>query len=359
MTDRFAILWPILRTRYLIAEYVRRIHHERAGEIIALHEIPLGGFAMGDAYLRQTISDVCVAHGFDRKRLDDRNRFPLARQIRGENANVRLLAILLRLGDLLDLDSSRACPMLLSAANPLPAESTAQWSQYKRITQRYVSPEKIEISAACQSAEEHRVLRDWCQWIVDEVRDAPYLLAQSDPAKLWKPPRASMDAERTIEIGRAPGATYLVQDWRFTLDQDAIFKRLISDVYGDRDRFVVELIQNSLDAMRCQMYDEHKSSNLPSRPSAAPEAIRSSYRLKVFFSTAQSENPFTGDKETRQAVVVEDCGIGMDERVIREHLLQVGRSFYTTEGSEADTRLYRRVALELAFCRSLLCPMML
>ncbi len=318
-----------LRTRYLIAEYVRRIHHERAGDIIAMHEIPLGGFSMGDDSLRQTISDVCVAHGFDRKRLDDRNRFPIARQIRGENANVRLLAILLRVGDLLDLESSRACPILLNVANPLPAESKAHWSQYKRITQRYVSPEKIEIRALCQTAEEHRVLRDWCQWIVDEVRAAPHLLAQSDKAKVWRPPLASMDAEPTIE--RAPGATYLVRDWRFTFDEASVFKRLISDVYGHRERFVIELIQNSLDAMRCQMYDDYKAGKLPSTPSAAPEDIRNNYPLKVSLTTALSENPFTGEKETRQAVVVEDCGIGMDEPVIREHLLQVGRSFYTTE----------------------------
>src|SRR5216684_8819379 len=136
-----------VQTRYLLAEYIRRYHHERAADVILQHQQTLGRFAFDDSTLAHTISDICVAHGLPRESLDDQVRFPMLRQIRGDDTNVRFLAILLRLGDLLDLDSSRACPLLLSAACPLPAESHAHWNQYKCIEHLAISPDLIEIRA--------------------------------------------------------------------------------------------------------------------------------------------------------------------------------------------------------------------
>jgi hypothetical protein len=235
-----------LETRFLIAEYVRRVHHERAASVIQQHQSGLGRFAFDDPELQTAISDVCVAHGFHRDALDDRARFPLLRQIRGEDANLRLLAILLRLGDLLDLQSARACPLLINAACPLPAESYVHWDQYRRIRHRAITPFDIEISAQCESPDEHRVLRDWCQWIVDEVAAAPRLLAGSKRHTNWNPPRAKISGpDRTISIEPAPDAKYRSVDWRFELDTEEVFSRLIADAYRGQKTFVRELIQNS------------------------------------------------------------------------------------------------------------------
>ena len=323
-----------LETRYLIAEYVRRVHHERSGDVIRNHQAALGRFAFGDPELQAAISEICVAHGLPRNRLDDRIRFPHLRQIRAEDINLRLLAILLRLGDLLDLHSSRACPLLLNAACPLSSESYAHWSQYKGIKHRVVSPDVIEIRAECETADEHRVLRDWCQWIVDEVQAAPQLLAGAPRHSEWTPPSARMSGDKsTICIEPAPGATFRPRDWRFELDETEIFKRLIVDVYEHPWAFLRELIQNALDAMRCQMYEDLKADkrDMPSSPTKVPEDIRKSYRLKVAVREEKVRNEHTDQEEVRQVVIVEDCGIGMDEEVITQHFLQVGRSYYTSE----------------------------
>ena len=58
----------------------------------------LGRFAFDDPQLQDTIAEICVAHGLDRKELEDPIAYPtLLRELRGENVNVRLLAVLLRL----------------------------------------------------------------------------------------------------------------------------------------------------------------------------------------------------------------------------------------------------------------------
>lgn len=167
-----------LETRFLLAEFIRRGHHLRARTVIEQHQPTLGRFAFDDLVLQRTIADVCVAHGLRTHELEDQERFPDRRDIRGNAVNVRLLAILLRLGDLLDMSVDRACPLLLNAACPLPADSLAHWTQYQRITHRLTAPDRIEITAECENQGEHRVL-DWCQWIVDEVRASRTLLARS------------------------------------------------------------------------------------------------------------------------------------------------------------------------------------
>src|SRR3989304_917417 len=47
----------------------------------------------------RTIADVCIAHGLRHRELDDPERFPDRRDVRGQPTNVRFLAIMLRLGD--------------------------------------------------------------------------------------------------------------------------------------------------------------------------------------------------------------------------------------------------------------------
>jgi len=125
-----------VQTRFLIAELIRRVHHVRAGDVIREHQSALGRFAFDDLMLSRTIADVCIAHGLRHFELDDPERFPDRRDIRGEPTNVRFLAIILRLGDLLDMSHDRACPVLLNAACPLPGDSLAHWTQYQRLTHR-------------------------------------------------------------------------------------------------------------------------------------------------------------------------------------------------------------------------------
>ncbi|MDO8532808.1 MAG: hypothetical protein Q7T26_11730 [Dehalococcoidia bacterium] len=168
-----------VQVRFLIAEYIRRKHHERAAEVIFGLQSSLGRFAFDDPVLLRTVSDVCVSHGLRREQLEDNERYPERRDVRGETANVRLMAILLRIGDLLDMSYDRACPLLLNAACPLPAESLAHWSQYQRITHRLTSHDRIDITAECHQQEEHRTLQDWCQWLVEEANNANVLMARA------------------------------------------------------------------------------------------------------------------------------------------------------------------------------------
>ncbi|MGD1154921.1 MAG: hypothetical protein ABSA41_03745 [Terriglobia bacterium] len=323
-----------LQTRFLIAEFVRRTHHYRAAKIITHDQAALARFAFDDPIAVRTISDICIAHGLRQHELEDREKYPDQRDVLGDQVNVRFLALLLRLGDLLDMSSDRACPLMLNAACPLPPESLAQWSQYRRITHRLTSPDRIELTAECNVQEEHRYLQDWCQWLADEVRNARSLMSRATRHRTWQPPVVELEGSAaTITIRPSADASYIPSKWHFELDSEIVFDRLINDVSPDPNVFIRELIQNGLDAARCQIYADLAAEGMqpPRCPTQVDPDRRRRYPIQIALRTVQVKNELSGETEARQLLTVDDCGIGMDRDVIRNYFLQVGRSYYTTE----------------------------
>jgi hypothetical protein len=341
-----------VQTRFLIAEFVRRTHHLRARDFMVQNQQRLGLFALNNHVLLRTIADVCVAHGLEQRELDDRERYPDRRDIEDQEVNVRFAAILLRLGDLLEMSHDRACPLLLSAACPLPSESYAHWTQYQRIVHSLTAPDLIELKAECENQEEHRFLKDWCQWLVEEVKNASVLMSRANRHSDWQLPRVTIGGPNaTISIVPAAHATYIPSDWKFDLDADAVLNRLIDDVYVDPLSFVRELIQNALDATRCQLYLDLDRDGLevPEYPTQADTERRYRYPVRVDIRAIDLRNPLSGEMERRHIVTVTDQGIGMDKEIIHRYLLQVGRSYYATAEFQRSFRFIPTSRFGLGF----------
>ncbi|HYI09373.1 MAG TPA: hypothetical protein VEK57_09915 [Thermoanaerobaculia bacterium] len=323
-----------LHTRHLIAEFVRRVHHKRAARMVAEYREHLGEYFFHEPMLERTVSDLCVGHGLSHHDLQDEKRYPQRTLIRHEYANVRWLAILLRLGDLLDMRTDRACPLLLNAASPLPQDSIAHWEQYSAICTFDVGPDVIGIRAECETKEQYQTLRDWCHWIEAEAGNAGTLMAHARRHDGWKPPTAIMNgAAATIHIDKAEGATFFIEDWKFELDAHTIFERLIKDVYDEPLAYVRELLQNAFDASRVQMYMDLAAAGCatPSSPTQVDEQTREQYPVDVVLETRPYRPDPASPEELRQFLTIIDRGVGMDRDVISRYLLQLGRSFYRSD----------------------------
>lgn len=216
-------------------------------------------------------------------------------------------------------------PIIISAACPIPEDSVPHWEQYSKIVQRSITPELIWIRAECENVEQHRLLQDWCQWLVDEARNALLLMARARRHTGWKPPVAEFSKD-SIEIKPIKGATYVPCKWIFQFDQGLVLERLIHDTYSDKVTFIRELLQNAFDATRCQMYADlsEEGQATPEYPTQVDEARRQRYPVKISLREA------SGEQGKWQILKIEDYGIGMDEDIIERYLLQIGRSFYTT-----------------------------
>jgi molecular chaperone HtpG len=319
--------------RFLIADFVRRTHHDRSQRVVDDLSDLLGSPDLGDNQLRRTIGDVCAGHGLDRAALEDEVRYPDRRNLLGEEVNVRLVAILLRIADLLDMSEDRACPLAMQAASPLPTDSIAHWTKYERIADRLVAPDEIRLRVECQTQDEHRFFEDWCQWLVDEVASAAVAVPRLHRHSGWRPPTTTMSGPNpTIVIVPARTARYIPRDWKMELDPQMVFERLVRDVYPEPHAFLRELVQNALDATRCRLYEDLRSSgdSAPADPTSVAQAMRFALPIRVDLRWVEVENELSGLRESRQELSVEDRGIGMDEEIITRYLLQVGRSYYAT-----------------------------
>lgn len=323
-----------VQLRFLLAEFIRRSHHQRSGAFLTEHAVALAQFDLGDPLLLRSIRAVCVGHALGTSELNDQDEYPERRTVQGDHVNVRLLAGLLRVGDLLDMSTDRACPLLLSAASPLPSDSYAHWSQYRRITHQLVAPDRIEISAECESRDEHSFLSDWCTWLVSEVDNLALSMLRAKRHGGWIPPRAAMAGDKpTIRIAPSPTADYVPVRWRLELDSDRVLDRLIHDTYGSpKTAFLRELLQNAADTNRCRLIAdlEARGAEIPVSTQLAPPDALESYPIRIAFSEREVDNGLSGERESRSVVTIEDAGMGMTADVVTSFLLQVGRSFYQT-----------------------------
>lgn len=312
--------------RFLVAEFYRRRHHLRSGDFARRQHMELGRIGLGSIVAVDTISAICEGHGLNHFDLSDDVRYPERTEVLGETVNVRFLAILLRLGDLLDMNEDRACPLLLHAASPLPPESLPHWSQYSAIKVFSVTPTQIRIRAECSGSDEHRILRDWCQWLVTELDHADVTMRRAARHSQWSPPNAKLGDGESIEIVPGAGAGYVFKDWRIEIDPALVLERLVFDVADSSNGFIRELLQNAIDASRCQIaliYDE----TLTDTRNAPPE-LRADLPVVVRHEIRTETNELSGESQEFSWVVVDDSGTGMDEAMVAKYLLQVGRSYY-------------------------------
>jgi len=75
----------------------------------------------------------------------------------------------------------------------------------------------------------------------------------------------------------------------------------------------------------------NQGKNPPDYPNQVDEDVRRTYPVRVSLCYKDFHNELSDEIEKKQKIVVDDCGIGMDSRIIQSYFLQVGRSYYTSE----------------------------
>ncbi len=207
--------------RYLIAEWVRRRHAERAAELVLQLPEELGVARCDDPYIAEAIANVCRAHGFtNRVLLTNANEFPRSLLVRDDEVDVAFCAVLLRLGDLLDLGHERACPLVRNIAEPLPGESPAHWGLHRAVRPPTVNPQQIKIVARCETRQEHALLQAWCEWLRQEALYLSAIASQSPRMSItfgvpeidiqpkvpgsYQAPQSELELEKTHFDGHTP-----------------------------------------------------------------------------------------------------------------------------------------------------------
>lgn len=289
-------------TEEMLRRYIRENHSRRISEQLA-HEWPDALTRRG--IHRETLIRVCESHGESLSELLD--RIPLA------DCDLNLCVVLLRLADLLDYDAARAPENLfrhLGLDHPETEEqkiSREEWNKNRSGWFGEIREGIIPYTARFADPQTEHEVMGYLAWLRSELILCNEFLSRF--SKRWRglelPYRVVENVER---VGYEAG------DFHLTMDQDRILELLTGEnLYSDPGVFVRELLQNAIDAVL-------------TRRRLDPGFGEKGGKIVVHTWM---------DNEGYGWFRIEDDGIGMDEHIVKDYFLKVGRSYYTSDEYKA------------------------
>lgn len=262
--------------------------------------------------LEKCIIFVSEAHGRTIEELYNDNDFRKIDTIEGQVLRYGLLAILLRIGDLMDLEEQRVCEfnmhMNLEYYNN-PVSLVHNRRHLDDITYNY-SPSKITVSVLTDDREKYKVWSQWLGYLDEEIMYANthYLIGEnSDFFRNYKLP------EVIKCVKPSENAKFAVEEIRFEVDDTgALWDIITKSVYTNEFDYIRELIQNAIDATLLKAYLDDKENIKYQSPRSWD------CNDKVMIAYSQKEG----------TLWVEDYGIGMNENELSSYLFKTANSGY-------------------------------
>ena len=315
--------------RFLIAEFVRKKHGERANN--SMHSdmsINLPGSPIPKRII-DVLGNICNAHT---QSFDKVMELPFCEAgIDHEDCHPRYIACLLRLGDLLDIDNNRFSEILLQTLPSIPIDSIWHKDKHMSIKHLQINETKIEARAECDDYDVADITNRWFSMIDSEmynqmknwndiVPDVSYgflptlgkldvVLKGFDTINGKERPSFKIDSSKAIELLQGAG------------------------LYNEPHQCIRELLQNSVDATLLRVFVESEEAGTPIKD-------------KDEFCKKCGENPIhvlitkkkIEDDKIDWSIRISDCGIGMSKNDLL-FLTTTGSSNKNTEKKKIIERM--------------------
>lgn len=307
-------------------DYLRERHAQRGADFILAR---FGSKGCSDNKIQaqevnyaEDVALVCKSHG-DSATLLKGEDFRRDAHIGRFSLNLQYCAVILRLADLADLDPERTPKVLLdfimldlrvtdSEKGVVPqarAKSAEEWAKHREVRGYKITPDEIRIEAKCTHPAIQRGLIEWCDYMDGERRDCR-LIVQDNRQEIAEKYTLDLSNDVRKDFIRSDGS-YIYADFKFQLDYDRIVSLLMgTELWGDSAVVFRELLQNALDA--CY----HRK--------ALSAKLGLPYTPKIRFCTTHQ---WDGAKP-ETTLVCEDNGAGMDQHIVENFLMRIGRSYY-------------------------------
>ena len=260
----------------ILANYFRRHHAERSRDKLKRESFDRLYNNKLPRRLRLFLANIAYCHGSDWGSIYE--LLPLEDDgVYRDKVHPRFIAALLRLGDLLDVDSNRYNPFLLSAIQPLGDIPLAHFLKHHSVSELCVTPENIRIVARYSRSDvkafakrycgekssndeflarlqlnSMRLMREWMNWVEADIHE--FVMAWNNVA----PPgfQGSIALKDKLDI-------YL--DNHKINDDDLDLKYVISSsrashiiegsgLYSSPFVFIREIVQNAVDATKIHLF---------------------------------------------------------------------------------------------------------
>lgn len=345
----------------LIAEYMRRRHAKRSGSIVSgdtvisrLLSMKHNG-EMTRAFT--TVGNICAMHG---RNFDDIFTLYETDSILHMECHPRFVAAFIRLGDLCDVHNGRFNAAMMTVFGKLPQSSLVHFYKHKTITRLCISTREICMSADIPfekiqdelvregygrtvKGEDfcHRIVHEhqhWFHMVQEELQNIllhageiyPVDMDQTLPAfrqEILVNGQRSVLADSNLRLNFAPEKAYaLIEGY---------------SLYDEQRTFVREFVQNSLDAMKIQLWRDLKDGRwnpyLPKekrdslstlQPFDLCKEIYESYRVEIITETSSAPN--------NQTITFRDSGIGISYDDLQNNIIRTGTSWGSREKYECE-----------------------
>lgn len=254
--DKLAVYYAIL---HLIANFRRGEHGDLSEDRLkewTLQSEKLGtGFSM--AGIPQRIFVLIAQCAGIHTDSDFENIMKLPQEDNGyvsDYVHPRFVAILLQLGDILDMDNDRFHPFTRECIGIFPEISERHYEKHQAIRRLYIRPDIISIEADCSSQDALRLVRKECDILKELLKNASYNWMLICPRGFSGALPAVDSVKLYLNGAKIPEELVATQ---FCISQKKAFAILEgSNVYKDKFVFLREFLQNAIDASKMQYWHE-------------------------------------------------------------------------------------------------------
>ena len=234
-----------------------------------------------------------------------------------ELCHPRFVACLLRMGDLLDMDNGRFCPVMAALYGKGPRSKAAHLDKHESIVHLRCSEQFIEAHAECETDEGYLATSDWFAMLEkeaekqlktwDEIVPSPGFMS----IPIVKVELRHKDTDFLLHGGRLP---------KLSLSENEVFEILQgADIYAHKWQSLRELLQNAEDATLVRLWVCHKKEILEKGNSP----------LSGFFLDLLEKNPVVirlckaldESNNVILSVAIEDKGCGISREAFEKMLL--------------------------------------
>lgn len=320
--------------RYLLADYFRVNHADRSKDFLQSDPSVTQMFSEINRLIT-TIAEICRLHGESFQEVMKCNDIENGVNGIEDYCHPRFAACMLRLGDLLDFDSSRVSRFSLDhLSSSVPSDSKIHNEKNYCIKHAIITPEKVDVLAECKDVEVAFEIDRWFTSINEEM---------SNQRNYWHDIVADLDIKGFPMRGNLNinllGYEIIDNNLKpkFEVDDEKAIKILQgSGLYNDKFDCIREILQNAVDATYLRIYLEKKNEFAEKKLKEGFEAFlnickQPEYQIEVKCKKREieenNEKKEEKNKNKKKKYVwhfeIQDHGIGLQKSDLK-YLMKIG-----------------------------------